>query len=143
MVSFGFLLSDRPSFAVFFGLELSRPQVFLYFRNQIWIPQLMGMVLKPRRNWGFLTVFSNSVLSGFTFFQGTFFDNIDFVTSNIALPVGGLAIVVFAGWFMSSSSTSEELDPDAGLGYQLWRFSARFIAPVAVVCIFLNAIGVF
>ncbi len=92
---------------------------------------------------GFLTVFSNSVLSEFTFFQGTFFDNIDFVTSNIALPAGGLAIVVFAGWFMSAHSTSEELDPDAGLGYQLWRFSARFIAPVAVVCIFLNAVGIF
>ena len=91
---------------------------------------------------GFLTVFSTNVLSEFTFFKGTFFENIDFVTSNIVLPIGGLAIVVFAGWVMSANSTADELDPSVGIGYRLWRLSARFIAPIAVLFIFLNAVGV-
>lgn len=92
---------------------------------------------------GFLSVFSTNLLADVRFFQGTFFDNIDFVTSNIVLPFGGLAIVVFAGWVMAANSTADELDPQAGSGYLLWRFSARFVAPIAVVLIFLNAIGVF
>jgi NSS family neurotransmitter:Na+ symporter len=82
-------------------------------------------------------------LSEVRFFRGTFFDNLDFLTSNILLPLGGLAIVVFAGWVMCQNSTAEEIDPAAGGGYQLWRFLARYVAPVAVVMIFLNAIGVF
>jgi NSS family neurotransmitter:Na+ symporter len=92
---------------------------------------------------GLLSVLSFNRLSEVTFFRGTFFDNLDFLTSNILLPLGGLAIVVFAGWVMCQNSTAEELDPAAGAGYQLWRFLARYAAPVAVVMIFLNAIGVF
>ena len=43
---------------------------------------------------------------------------------------------------MCANSPSDELDPSAGIGYRLWRVSSRFIAPVAVMLIFLNAIGV-
>ena len=90
---------------------------------------------------GFLSVWSFSVLSEFTPFGRTMFDNLDFLTSNIMLPFGGLMIVFFAGWIMCRNSTADELDPEAGPGYRAWRFSARFIAPTAVVLIFLNAIG--
>ena len=34
----------------------------------------------------------------FEYNEPTIFDNVDHVTSNIMLPVGGLLIVVFAGW---------------------------------------------
>ena len=47
--------------------------------------------------------------------------------------VGGFAIAIFAGWVMCANSTSDELDPAAGRGYRMWRVSARFIAPVAVL----------
>jgi NSS family neurotransmitter:Na+ symporter len=90
---------------------------------------------------GFLSVWSFNILSDFTLFGRTVFDNLDFLTSNIMLPLGGLAIVFFAGWIMCRNSTADELDPEAGTGYRAWRFSARYIAPVAVVVIFLNAVG--
>jgi NSS family neurotransmitter:Na+ symporter len=92
---------------------------------------------------GLLSVMSFSVLSDFTFVRGTIFANLDFLTSNILLPLGGFAIVCFAGWFMSRNSTADEIDPEAGSGYRAWRFVARYIAPIAVAMIFLNAIGVF
>ncbi len=92
---------------------------------------------------GFLSVFSSNLLSGVTFLRGTFFDNLDYLTANIMLPLGGLAIVVFAGWVMSRNSTADEIDPDAGRGYRAWRFLARWVAPVAVVLVFLNVIGLF
>ena len=86
---------------------------------------------------------SFSGLSEFTFWQGTLFDNFDYLTSNIMLPLGGLFITVFAGWVMCQNSSADELDPEAGPFYQLWRILARYVAPLAVIAIFLKAIGLF
>ena len=69
-----------------------------------------------------------------------FFDLLDFLTSNIMLPLGGLLIAVFAGFFLSRAVSREELKLSEAQ-YQLWHFLVRFIAPVAVAVIFLNAIG--
>jgi len=92
---------------------------------------------------GFASVLSFSGLSEFTFWQGTLFDNFDYLTSNIMLPLGGLFITVFAGWVMCQNSSADELDPEAGPFYQLWRILARYVAPLAVIAIFLKAIGLF
>jgi len=92
---------------------------------------------------GFLTVLSFSTLQDMTFLKGTFFDNFDYLTTNIMLPLGGLLITLFAGWVMCSNSSSDELDPAAGYLYKAWRLLARYVAPVAVLLVFLNAIGVF
>ncbi len=92
---------------------------------------------------GFLTVLSFGAWSDITFWRGTWFDNIDFLSNNVFLPLGGLAIIVFAGWFMADTSTADEIDPQAGTGYRLWRWSARYVAPIAVVLVLLNAIGLF
>ena len=91
---------------------------------------------------GFGTVLSFNLWSGdgAKLFGKTIFENIDYLTSNIMLPVGGLAIAVFAGWIMSRASTTDELG--TGVGYSLWRFSARFVAPVAIVLVILDAVGV-
>ena len=91
---------------------------------------------------GFLSVFSFSLLADVTFLRGTFLDNFDYLTSNIMLPVGGLAITVFCGWVMCQNASADELSVGTGRVYRLWYFSTRFIAPVAVVMVFLNAIGV-
>ena len=126
------------------AISLMEPAVVWLVERQEGLPRYVAASAVGVLIWllGFLTVFSTNVLSEFTFFKGTFFENIDFVTSNIVLPIGGLAIVVFAGWVMSANSTADELDPSVGIGYRLWRLSARFIAPIAVLFIFLNAVGV-
>jgi NSS family neurotransmitter:Na+ symporter len=92
---------------------------------------------------GWLSVLSFGPLAGFQFLRGTIFDNFDYLTNNIMLPLGGLAIVAFAGWVMARNSTADEIDPSVGTGYRLWRFSARYVAPIAVVLVLLNAVGVF
>ena len=90
---------------------------------------------------GLLTVMSFGPWSGLVVGGRTIFDWLDFSTNNIMLPTGGLAIVVFAGWFMAKNSTADELDPEAGIVYRLWRISARFVAPIAIVIVLLNATG--
>lgn len=89
---------------------------------------------------GFGTVFSFNLLEGVTFYKGTIFGNVDHLTSNIMLPLGGVLIAVFAGWVMCRNSTADELG-GAGNGYKLWRALARYVAPVAILFVFLKAVG--
>ena len=89
---------------------------------------------------GFGSVVSFNVLADFTFYKGTIFDNVDHLTSNVMLPLGGLFIVVFAGWVMCRNSTADELG-GAGALYKLWRFLARVVAPVGILFVFLKAVG--
>lgn len=89
---------------------------------------------------GFGSVLSFNVLADFTFYKGTIFGNVDHVTSNIMLPLAGVLISVFAGWVMCRNSTAEELGGAGGL-YRLWRFLARFVAPLAILFVFLKAVG--
>jgi SNF family Na+-dependent transporter len=42
---------------------------------------------------------------------------------------------------MCRNSTAEELH-GAGAIYRVWRFTARFVAPIAILFVFLKAIGV-
>jgi len=89
---------------------------------------------------GIATVLSFNVFSDLTFYKGTIYDNIDHLTSNIMLPLGGVFITVFAAWVMCRNSTAEELG-GAGPLYKLWRILARFVAPLAILFVFLKAIG--
>ena len=88
---------------------------------------------------GFGSVLSFNVLADFKFLAGTIFDNVDYLTSNIFLPLGGLLIVVFAGWVMCRNSTSDELG-SSGTWYRAWSFLARFVAPIGILFVLANAI---
>ena len=90
---------------------------------------------------GLLTIFSFNILSGFTFFKGTLFDNFDYLATNILLPVSGLLFTIFASWVVPKEKTMLELsDVSKGI-YYLWLLTARYLAPVGVILVFLNAIG--
>jgi NSS family neurotransmitter:Na+ symporter len=72
----------------------------------------------------------------------TFFDIMDFLTSNILLPMGGVLTVLFAAHLMKRQSCQDELR----LGnktFNLWYFIVRNISPIAVGIVLLHAIGVF
>jgi NSS family neurotransmitter:Na+ symporter len=89
---------------------------------------------------GLGTVLSFNVLAEFKFLKGTIFDNLDYLTINIMLPLGGVLITVFAGWVMCRNSTADELG-GAGTVYKLWHLLARYVAPIAITFVFLKAIG--
>jgi len=69
-------------------------------------------------------------------------DLLDYLTSNIMLPLGGVLMAVFAGWLMKKAASEDELTLGAG-AYSIWYFLVRYIIPIAVMLVFLNAIGVF
>ncbi|MGI9234607.1 MAG: sodium-dependent transporter, partial [Woeseiaceae bacterium] len=85
------------------------------------------------------SVLSFNVLADVKFLAGTIFDNVDYLTSNIMLPLGGLLIVLFAGWVMCRNSTADELG-GSGFLFRSWRLLARFVAPIGILLVLINAV---
>ena len=112
--------------------------------SRAWAAFLVGLL-----TWllGIVTVMSfSSWAFEFTFVNETksngLFDIFDILTANIMLPLGGLAMAIFAGWVMKRESTADEFGGD-GLAYKLWRFVVRYITPLGVMIVFLKAFGLF
>jgi NSS family neurotransmitter:Na+ symporter len=126
------------------AISLIEPAVAWMVENH-GITRVKAAVFSGLVTWfiGLGTVFSFNIWSGYTIFDKTFFDLLDYLTANIMLPAGGFLIAVFAAWLMKEHSVRDELALDHGLGYRSWRFLVRYIAPVGVIFVFLNVIGVF
>ncbi len=112
--------------------NFKRPHAALFCGVLIWLT-------------GLLTVFSFNLLADFKpIAEKTLFELIDYLTSNIMLPLGGLFIAIFAAWAMHHDAHEEELGlGKADISYRTWLFLIRFVTPVGVIFIFLSAIGVF
>lgn len=93
---------------------------------------------------GLLTVFSFNIWQDVKPLAGkTWFELIDFTTQNVMLPLGGLFIAIFAAWLMKNHFITEELAVSCdSLTYRIWRFLVRYVTPVGIGLVFLNAIGV-
>ncbi len=92
---------------------------------------------------GLGTVVSFNVASDFTLFGKTFFDSLDFLTSNIMLPLGGILIAVFVGWFVRKETIAHEARVQSPLLFNLWIFMLKFVSPLAVGYIFIKGLGIF
>ncbi len=114
------------------------------------ISRLISTIICGAVTWavGLGTVFSFNNWSKISAFDGTFlegksfFDLLDYLTSNIMLPLGGILICIFAAWLMKESSRKDELKIQNESLYNLWRFLARYVTPLGVTLIFLHVLGV-
>ena len=68
------------------------------------------------------------------------FETLDKLTSTILLPLGGLLMAIFSGYFMKKDHVQDELNLD-NRGFKLWRITNNYIAPVAIVAVFLYLFG--
>ena len=71
------------------------------------------------------------------FFDMTFFDLLDTLTSKVMLPLGGLMMAIFVGFIVKKNIVAAELSLSTFI-FDSWRFILRFIAPIAVTLIFIN-----
>jgi NSS family neurotransmitter:Na+ symporter len=76
-------------------------------------------------------------LEGFE--SATVFDLLDYLTSNILLPLGGLAIALFAGWAIPDRMLVEELGLSPA-GGRVLRAILRYVAPAAIAATAVSAI---
>lgn len=110
-----------------------------------------------RRTAIFIAASIITVLGGFcSLSQGQFnhlrifglniFDFLDTLASNYLLPIGGMLISIFAGWKLSKSDLLDELSNGGRLNvraFGLLRFTLRWVAPVAILFVFLHKVGLF
>ncbi len=87
-----------------------------------------------------LSILSYNALDHWTLNGKNFNDSMDYFSNQILLPVGGLLIAIFAGWFVSRKTSQDELGA-ATVDYTIWYFLIRFVVPPAVLIIFV--MGVF
>ncbi len=78
---------------------------------------------------------SFNVLADLQVFGRTVFDLFDYFCSNLALPVGGLLISVFAGWVLTDGERRAEVQELHPVLYAAWLVVVRFVAPAAILAI--------
>ena len=88
---------------------------------------------------GILTVLSFNELSSFKIFGMTIFDNIDYLTSKIMLPFGGLLMALFAGFIMKRAIVISELNSNIILA-NIWFILLKIFSPILLIIIFVNGI---
>ena len=68
------------------------------------------------------------------------FEVLDYLTSNIMMPLGGLMVALIAGWSLSRNAVRDELDLGDGLAFRLWHIATRYLVPVAILVIFYSVV---
>ena len=90
---------------------------------------------------GIGTIISFNIGSEIKIFNMNIFETLDYLTSNILLPLGGIMITIYVSWLISKESINKELNIKSNILRYIWYFSARFVAPIAVIMVMLNALG--
>lgn len=72
------------------------------------------------------------------------FDFLDMLSSNYLMTIGGLLIVIFAGWHISEKRLRKVFTSNGMYNnriFPVFRFVIRYVSPIAVAIIFLSKIG--
>ena len=91
------------------------------------------------------TLSQSHVLADVKVFGKTFFDLFDFASSNVLLPIGGLAIAVVGGWMVAREKFLDEMNKGYSMppwhGRMIFAF-IKFLSPILILLILLNSLGV-
>lgn len=79
-------------------------------------------------------------MSEMKFFKGTFFDNMDFLVSNIMLPIGVLCYTLFSGYVLNRDimRTYFVHQPYQEKLFTVWIILLRYIIPIVIVFVMIN-----
>ena len=107
------------------------------------ISRIKAAIIAAGTAWllGIGTIISFNVGSEIKIFNMTIFEFLDYLTSNILLPMGGILITIFVGWLISKENIDSELKIKSRVLKASWYFSTRILAPIAVIIVMLNALG--
>ncbi len=95
---------------------------------------------------GIPSALSFGCLKGVHIFKHTFFDLADFLATNVFLPLGGIFIALFVGWYWGIKKALPHLKEGAeevsDRWLTLWSFLIRYVAPILILIVFLTSIGI-
>lgn len=126
------------------GISLLEPMVAWLVENRQ-LSRVRASLLAGTTVWllGIACLLSLNVWAQYTLFGKGVLDLFDFLTANILLPLGGILIAIFAGWILPRRASLDELSLGDGPVYRIWLVLVRYVAPIAVTLVLLNALGVF
>ncbi len=73
----------------------------------------------------------------------TVFDAMDFISSNVMLPLGGMLIVIFLGWKLGKTQFFDEVTNEGALKSPLKAiiyFIVKYLAPLAILVVFISGL---
>ncbi len=122
--------------------------VVAYFSEEFKMKRITATVIAASLSaiLGIFTTLSFGPLKDITIFKKSIFDSCDFLATNILLPLGAFFIVVFLGWFYNKKHIKDEITNHGTLKVRLFpvfMFIIRFIAPLAILLVFLQGLGIF
>ena len=95
---------------------------------------------------GVFCALSFGPFAGVKLFGMNIFDLFDYVASNIFLPVGGMFVSIFTGWYLDKKLIRNEITNYGTLHVPYLRFVIfilRYFAPIAIGGILFNQLGLF
>lgn len=98
------------------------------------------IVMLPLLLFGAINSLSSGLLADFKIFGLTIFDLLDTVATNIMLPLGALAMCLYAGWFAPKGLLARQLSNDArsqGVATRAVIFIIRWVSPIAIAAILI------
>ncbi|TQR34610.1 sodium-dependent transporter [Campylobacter sp. MIT 99-7217] len=88
---------------------------------------------------GTLCVLSSAKATSFTLFDKSFFDVLDFTSSNLIMPLSGICAAIFVGFVLKKEALIILFKPFmSGIYFEIWYIFLRFISPLAVVVVMIN-----
>lgn len=120
------------------------------------ITAYMKEEFKIKRRWGiFITAciaLCTGTLSALSQVEGSrlkifgmnFFDFFDNLSATYLLPIGGFLTVIFVGWFLNKDVFKKEVTSNGryeAKALPIIRFLIKFVAPVVIILLFLNLMG--
>ncbi|KFX70146.1 transporter [Pseudomonas taeanensis MS-3] len=126
------------------AISLSEPTI-AWLSEKFAIGRLKAVLLSGITLWllSLGTVLSFNLWSEFTLFGKTFFDSLDYLTTNLMMPLGGLGTVLFTGWALSRTTVQEALGINHPQLFKLWWLVLRWLTPLGILVVFLHTLGLF
>lgn len=93
---------------------------------------------------GVFSLLSFNHWSGIKVFGRNFFEMSEFLSTSVMLPLGGLLIVIFAGWRMSQKHVLDELDfveQSQAISKAIFFGLIKFVAPFGVAAVLVSSSG--
>ena len=83
--------------------------------------------------------------SGIALFGMNIFDFFDYVASYICLPLGGMFVSIFEGWFWGKKNAYDEVTNQGTIKitlFNVWFFLCKWVIPVIIFIVFLSGVGI-
>ena len=123
---------------------LEMPASYLHSEKGLSRPKAAGYVSIICLILGTCCSFSFGIWKDITVFGMGFFELFDFLVAKLMMPIGGFLICIYLGWVVDKDVMKAEITNNGTLKqplYPLYRFIIRYLAPVCILFIFVNELG--